>query len=146
MTDTPTGFRSIAHEIKGLALPEEVGDLIQVSYGYQSDWQLVAELSFLTEKTLWFIFENVTSYRVQDEGVMLGYWESRNSEKIAPSIAYSIEKSAYLSEFSQNWRGEIAERDGTPLRHLCVGGWNACLEVITSTLPFVVYERPAYPR
>ncbi|WP_395944197.1 hypothetical protein [Brevundimonas sp.] len=128
-TASPSGFRLVGDD---LGWPDVKGlwDVIGVAYGHATNWTLEIELEHPSGPTVHLVFDHAASFRLQDEGDMLGYWASRDREGVAVSSLYRVETSAYLSEFATSISGYNHD-----LAHYVVCGRDACVEILSSARP-----------
>lgn len=131
------GFRSIDDELGWSPAGGRLGDFVQVDFGAATGWSLVAEYD-CGNSSVWMQATPV-SYRVQDEGELISYWNRRKDEGISVAFAYEIETSPYLTEM----RDGVTSLSGTALRHFLLAGENTCLEIIAEQAPMILTQRPA---
>lgn len=134
---TPAGFKSLDARLGWRGASKGEGDIFDVRYRPTVGRRLIAEYDG-DSGSAWIVFEDPVSYRVCDERELLLYWHQREEEGAPIAFAYEIAHSAYLDEMAA---GLTALSDGV-LRHFLLGGQNLCLEVITTDLPEIHYERP----
>ncbi|MBA3999281.1 MAG: hypothetical protein C0461_01675 [Brevundimonas sp.] len=131
------GFRPIDDELGWSLADGRLGDFIQVDFGAATDWSLIAEYA-CGNASVWLQAKPV-SYRVQDEGELINYWNRRKEENALVAFAYEIEASPYLTEM----RDGVTSLSGTALRHFLFAGENTCVEIIAEQAPMLLTKRPA---
>lgn len=131
------GFTPIDAELGWPDRGRVSGDIVDVSYGWRTAWQLVAEYE-RAGGDLWVIFRSPVSFRVHDERELVPYWNQLGDEAVPPSSAYEIADSSYLTEM----RNGVSAMTGEPLRHILLASQNICLEVVTTQLPSLSATRP----
>jgi hypothetical protein len=126
------GFRSLDQQLGWPFPPDKMGDIVQISYGYRTNWVLVAEFE-MAKQAVWITVDDPISHRAHDERELIDYWNQRAVEGSPIAVAYEIETSRYLDELKTGVSGLI----DTPLHHFLFGGQNLCLEIIASEFPTI---------
>ena len=130
----PRGFSSIDAEVgwPPTESSRDLWDVIQVSFGHQTQWVLRLELA-KGEATAEVAFRNPITFRVQDEGQMVAYWLARKKEDWVPATFMTVAESPYLDEFKKEPIGSLGG-----LRHFLIVAMNTCVEILSEEAPIIV--------
>lgn len=79
------------------------------------------------------VFDEVVSFRAEDESEILGHWRQRSEENVPVGTIYEIAVSTYLSEFASGTAGLT----NAPIKHYLVAGYDLCVEVLATAPPRV---------
>lgn len=102
-----------------------------IRFGHKQDWPLEVRLERGGDECL-ITFENVASFRAQDESEILGYWSTREAEAVPVGTIYAIVESPYRDEFRDSVASSTA-----PLTHYLIAGYDLCVEVLAGQPPMV---------
>jgi len=117
------------------------GDIVNVSFGHGTNSRLIIEHQGHDLSIRWVVFDDIVSFRVQDECEMIGYWEIRSAEGLPAAFGYAIGQSCYLLEMRQGVTAIMNKE--RRLRHFLIGGRNNCVEAIAFEAPNVSTEKPS---
>lgn len=112
-------------------LPPGAATLIDVRYGADNDWNLIAHFSH-GDEAISVSVERPTAFRVTDEGNLIWYWSMLGEQGGPWGFVYELEGSAWLAEYEASAAGPDPE-----VKHYLVAGSDECLEVLSWAKPVV---------
>ncbi|MFN4042522.1 MAG: hypothetical protein ACK4I0_12745 [Brevundimonas sp.] len=113
------------------SLPPGAAKLLDVRFGADSDWNLIARYSNADE-AISVVVESPTAFRVTDEGNLIWYWSMLSRQGGPWGFVYELEGSAWLAEYESSAASPRSE-----VKHYLVAGSDECLEVLSETQPVV---------
>ena len=115
-------------------LPSGSATLMNIRYGADSDWDLIAHFRY-GDEAISVTVERPTAFRVTDEGNLMGYWSTIGDQGGPGGFVCELEGSAWLAEYETST--SVPDRE---VKHYLVAGSDDCLEVLSETEP-VVHRR-----
>ena len=112
-------------------LPSGSASLMNIRYGADSDWNLIAHFRN-GDEAISVTVERPTAFRVTDEGNLMGYWSNSVDQSCPGGFVYELEGSAWLAEFESSAADPYLE-----VKHYLVVGSDDCLEVRSEAEPVV---------
>lgn len=112
-------------------LPSGAATLMDVRYGADSDWNLIAGFTN-GDEAISVVVERPTAFRVTDEGNLMWYWSMLGKQGGPRGFVYELEGSAWLAEYEASAAGPDPE-----VKHYLVAGSDECLEVLSWAKPVV---------
>lgn len=112
-------------------LPSGSATLMNIRYGADSDWNLIAHFRN-GDEAISVTVERPTAFRVTDEGNLLGYWSNIADQGGPGGFVYELEGSAWLAEFESSAADPYLD-----VKHYLVAGSDDCLEVLSEVEPVV---------
>lgn len=112
-------------------LPSGAVTLMDVRYGADSDWNLVAGFAN-GDEAISVVVERPTAFRVTDEGNLIWYWSMLGKQGGPWGFVYELAGSAWLAEYEAS-----AASPDSEVKHYLVAGSDECLEVLSWAKPVV---------
>lgn len=120
----------LALDISG-GVPSGVAALIDLRYGADSDWNLIADFKN-GDEAISVVVERPVAFRVTDEGNLIWYWTMLGKQGGPWGFVYELEGSAWLAEYESS-----AAVPDPEVKHYVVAGSDECLEVLSWARPIV---------